>query len=401
MNATLVSEKKMQCSTRAFDLHSGTIPAVVLSTSRSVNKTSGGVGICAQEYLRTLAAAGFKLEIVAFDTDNRPFVRLKRKLWPQSYADMIPPTVATETATIVRNTGARFLFLHMTDTAPLAGTLRARLGPDIRLVLLSHGMESVDYLHKLRIQKEVTSISRPPRLRRGELARQLCTESAQRQHIDHVLTLSPVEANIEQWLGAKAVTWVPRTITARPLAWDPLPGRIGFVGGVDHLPNVEGLLLFARALESIVPVGLRLRVVGGPESSGRSFAQRFPFLDFLGPLDDAQLETEAQTWNCFVNPIFCYPRGCSTKLAVGLGWHIPVVSTTAGRRGYVWDSGELPTAETPEGLAHLAVSMLNRDTAEAARREVRLIAGSAPSLDEVAAKIRSALLSSKPELTLP
>jgi len=322
-SGSAVANEKMQCSTRASDTRSGTIPAVVLSTSRSVNKTSGGVGICAQEYLRTLAAAGFKLEIVTFDTDNRPFVRLKRKLWPQTYADMVPPSVAAEAAAIVRNSGARFLFLHMTDTAPLAGVLRAKLGPDIRFVLLSHGMESVDYFHKLRIRKEVASIFCAPRLRRGELARQLCTESEQRQHIDHVLTLSPVEASIEQWLGAKAVTWVPRTITARPLDWDPLPGRIGFVGGIDHLPNVEGLLLFARALEKIAPEGLRLRVVGGPESVGRSFAERFPFLDFLGPLDDAQLETEAATWNCFANPIFCYPRGCSTKLAVGLGWHIP------------------------------------------------------------------------------
>jgi len=397
MSATLISDDKMHCRTRAFDTRSGTIPAVVLSTSRSVNKTSGGVGICAQEYLRTLDAAGFKLEIVTFETDNRLSVRLKRKLWPESYAHMIPPSVAAEAAAIVRNTGARFLFLHMTDTAPLAATLRAQLGPGIQIVLLSHGMESVDYLHKLRIQEEVNSIYRPPRLRRGELARQLCKESAQRQHIDHVLTLSPVEASIEQWLGSKGVTWLPRTINARPLAWNPLPGRIGFVGGIDHLPNVEGLLFFARAMESIAPEGLRLRVVGGPESVGRSFADRFPFLDFLGPLDDAQLETEAQTWNCFVNPIFCYPRGCSTKLAVGLGWHIPVVSTTAGRRGYVWDSGELPIAETPEGLAQLAAGMLDRATAEAARREVQLVAESAPSLDDVAMKVRNALLPSMGE----
>ncbi len=391
MNTSVISETK--CKTRIFDIHSGTIPAVVLSTSRSVNKTSGGVGICAQEYLRTLAAAGFKLEIVTFETDNRPLVRIRRKLWPRSYGDMIPPSVAAETTTIVRNTGARFLFLHMTDTAPLVGALRASLGPDVKFVLLSHGMESVDYLHKLRIQKEVGTVYRPPRLRRGELARQLCLESAQRQHIDHVLTLSPVEASIEQWLGAKAVSWVPRTVSARPLDWNPLPGRIGFVGGVDHLPNVEGLLLFAQALETIAPEGLRLRVVGGPESVGRSFAERFKFLDFLGPLDDPQLESEAQTWNCFVNPIFCYPRGCSTKLAVGLGWHIPVVSTTAGRRGYVWDAGELPIADTPEGLAHLAMGMLNRPTAEAARREVQRAAASAPTLAEVAQRVREALLS--------
>jgi hypothetical protein len=349
--------------------------------------------MCAQEYLRTLAAAGFRLEIVTFDVDRRPLVRLKRKIWPQAYANAIPPFVASEAVAIARKLAARFVFLHMTDTAPLAAALRNALGPDTQIVLLSHGTESGDYLHKLRTKNELTSVFRPPRLpRTGELARLLCTESSQRRHIDHVLCLSPVEANLELWLGARAATWVPRTVTPNPLPWNPHPGRIGFVGAIDHEPNTEGLLLFAKALEAAAPDDLHFRVVGGPEKVGRAFAERFRFLEYVGPLNDAQLETEAATWNCFVHPIFCYPRGCSTKLATGLGWHLPVVTTPGGRRGYVWGAGELPIAETPGELAHLAVSMFRRETAAAARREVQRVAASSPSLDETANIVRNALL---------
>jgi hypothetical protein len=392
MKTTAADNGEILSQNRSSDVYATTIPAVMVTTSRSVSNTAGGVGICAQEYLRTLEAAGFRLEFVTFDADRRLLVRLKRKLWPQSYVDMIPPFVASEAATVARKIAARFVFLHMTDTAPLAGFLKTILGPDVQIVLLSHGTESADYLHKLRTRKELAAVFRPPHLRQRELARQLCVESSQRQHIDYVLCLSPVEANLESWLGARAVTWVPRMVTSHPLPWNPVPGRIGFVGALDHEPNAEGLLLFAKALEAMAPEGLRLRVVGAPEKVGRTFAEKFRFIEYLGRLNDTQLEMEAATWNCFVHPIFCYPRGCSTKLAVALGWHIPVVSTPGGCRGYAWSAGELPIAQTPEGLARLAISMLDHEAAAAARQETQRIAASAPSLDKVAAIIRGALL---------
>ena len=67
----------------------------------------------------------------------------------------------------------------------------------------------------------------------------------------------------------------------------------------------------------------------------------------LGPLDDADLRGEAGSWNCFINPLFCLSRGCSTKLATALSWEIPVVTTSFGRRGYVWNDGTLSLAERP------------------------------------------------------
>jgi glycosyltransferase involved in cell wall biosynthesis len=389
----------MTCGLRPYEVNGGTIPALVVSSARSVNNKTGAVSMCAHEYLRTLVAAGFRLQILTFDVDRRPLVRLRRKLWPQSYANMIPPYVAAEAAEAARQTGARFIFLHMTDTAPLAGPLRGLLGPDIQIAMLSHGTESVDYLHKLRNREEVTAVFEPPPLRRTELARQLCLETSQRQFIDHVFCLAPFEAEIERWLGAKAVTWLPRTIPMRPVVWNPQPGRVGFVGGLDHQPNLEGLLRFARALDGTAPDELRLRVIGGPEKVGRTFAQQFRHIEYLGPLSDEELEADAATWNCFVNPMFCYPRGCSTKLAVGLGWQIPVLTTPAGCRGYVWRAGQLPIADTAEGMARLAIGMLNRETAAAARREIQRVVETSPTLEEVAAKVHGALLADEMQAT--
>jgi hypothetical protein len=87
-----------------------------------------------------------------------------------------------------------------------------------------------------------------------------------------------------------------------------------------------------------------VRVVGGPQELGRWLADKYGTVDYLGTLDDAALAVEAATWNVFIHPIFCLPRGCSTKLAIGIAWQIPIVTTAEGRRGYLWDHGTMPEA---------------------------------------------------------
>ena len=83
------------------------------------------------------------------------------------------------------------------------------------------------------------------------------------------------------------------------------------------------------------------------------------------------------------------------KLAVALGWRLPVATTTAGCRGYTWSAGALPLGETPEELARLAISMTNRETAARARREIEQVAGSSPSVEQVGGIIRNALWAPK------
>jgi len=292
----------------------------------------------------------------------------------------------------VRDVGAAYVFLNVVDLAPLALPLRKQVGERCRIILLSHGLESADYLHTLRSAGGNGPFAKATRGGLLRLARQLVAECGQRQNIDHVFCLAPFEVEIERWLGAKSVDWLPRTILGSALGWKPDPTRLGFVGTLDHPPNREGLELFLEALQPMAPPEVRLRVIGSPSVTAAALKRRFPLLEYLGSLSDEELECEARTWSCFVHPIFCYARGCSTKLAIALGWQIPVATTPAGCRGYTWQEGNLPLAESPRELAALALKLLDENEARRAVREVTAVADSSPTLVEVAGKVRRCLL---------
>jgi hypothetical protein len=291
---------------------------------------------------------------------------------------------------MVESTQSDFVFLNLVNLAPLAPLLRHRLAKRHRIVLLSHGLESVDFL--FTVQSQAESGVAPPKRAERKLGHQLFAERKHRRYIDHVFCLSPFEAEIERWLGARGVTWLPRTVPERlPLPWAPKPYRLGFVGTMDHPPNREGLLLFLKELERISPKGVELRVVGGPDRIGHDLSRRFQFVTYLGQLPDDKLEQEASSWACFVHPLFCYARGCSTKLAVALGWQIPIATTASGRRGYQWSKGSLPLVDTPEELVQTALRLSEPIAAVAAQKEVAAIARSAPKISEVAGMLRAAL----------
>ena len=296
------------------------VPAVFVSSRNSLAPAAGGVQLYTRELLETLRQAGFANHVLDYQTDMRPLVRLRRRLRPRPYTDRLRPELAGEIVACQQRTQGRFIFLSGVELAAVAGQVRARLGPgsDARLVLFSYGLDSVDYLHTARSNGSLRSDKAALKL-----GRQLLAECEQRHFFDHVFCLAPFEAEIERWLGARRVGWIPRTIPAgQTLDWQPDPTRVGCVSTVDHPPNREGLRLFLAEFDRIAPAGTRFRLVGGPLESGRELTRPFKSVDFLGPLDDAALRAEASTWSCFVHPIFCYAMGCSTKLAVALGWRL-------------------------------------------------------------------------------
>jgi hypothetical protein len=373
-----------------FSLNS--VPSVFVSSASSLKSGGGGVQIWTQENLKTLQAAGFATSIISYEWDRRLWVRLKRKLCPEPYTDALPPSLVDDVIAQAEKISAEFIFLNGEEASALVKPLRARLSRQYKVVLFSVGLASVDYLHTIRSRGGGDAFSQANFTDLRVIAQQLVAECKQRQDIDHVFCLAPFEVEIERWLGAKRVTWLPRTISERPLNWQPNPKRLGFVGTLDHPPTVEGLTLFLEALQKIADQDVHLRIVGSPTAAASTITKRFPLVEYLGRLSDEELEKEASTWSCFVHPIFCYARGCSTKLAVALGWQIPVVTTPAGCRGYSWREGILPLAETPESLARLALEMLMPEVAHSAHREISALAQSAPTLAEVAAQVRSSLL---------
>ena len=122
---------------------------------------------------------------------------------------------------------------------------------------------------------------------RSHSAIALLAEAAFRPDVDIVCALSPFDVALEHWIGATRVGWLPRVIIAKPFDWHPSGERLGFIGTLDHAPNLEGLVTVLDRLTALKTGPLRIRVVGGPAKTGQWLAQNYSIVDYLGPLSDA------------------------------------------------------------------------------------------------------------------
>jgi hypothetical protein len=366
--------------------------AVLVSSANALQPGGGGVQRCTREYVALAAAAGWTVHPVAYDYDRRPAVRLARLLRPHPYRNLIPPETAARAAAEVRRTGAGWVFLNQVEAGLLARPLAAALaGSAVRVALLSHGADSTDGIHDARMRAggaAADALADADLLRVG---RQLGAELEMHSASDVVFCLSEVDLEIARWLGGRRVVALPRVVVPEPLDWRPVAGRLGTVSTLDHGPNVEGIERTAAALDAAGRADVRLRLVGRPSAAGEALARRFRCLDYLGPLDDAAFAAEAATWCAFLNPIHCFARGSSTKLAVPLAWELPLVTTRAGARGYRWDEALVPIHE--DAAAFAAAALRAADPAEAARLRdgVRRLAAGSPRLTDLVSLFNGAL----------
>ncbi|MCX6934327.1 MAG: hypothetical protein NTZ29_16855, partial [Verrucomicrobia bacterium] len=285
---------------------------------------------------------------------------------------------------------ARWIFLNQVEPGLLAPDLAGQLkGSGVRIALLSHGADSSDYLHEARIRSHQPGGHAIDRRDACWLGQQLFAELAMHRAVDVTFVLCETDREHAHWLGAREVIVLPRTLEKAPLNWQPVAGRIGTVSTLVHAPNVEGIVELAAALDGFP--GIRLRLVGGPVHAGEQLASRFPAIEYLGPIDDHALTNEASTWCAFVNPIFCQPRGCSTKLAVPLSWGLPIATTRAGARGYIWDENQVPFYDDPRALAAESARLANPDAARAMTPAIAALAQGSPRLSDLAASFRAAL----------
>ena len=369
---------------------SGTLKALFLSHSEALAPGGGGQQQCTREYRDTLRMAGFDFSDVTFKTDRKLLTRLHRKLSPAPYADLIPDEFVSRAAAAARAERPAFVFCNLHDFIAVAPVLRKQLPCGTKLVLLSHGLASVDDVHAARIAGQGIGTGRLAQIPPEWLARRIMAESAGLPAFDHVFCLAPFETGVCRWLGARSVSWLPRTLRAgNSLSWKPTGNRAGIVGTLDHPPNLEGVELVCNALRAIGPGKLRLRVVTHSHGIGADLAARYEFVDYLGSLlEPGAVEEEAATWSAFVHPIFCHAMGCSTKVATGLGWGLPVITTAAGLRGYSWRQGEIGASDSPGDLARAVLAALDPARAIQLREEAAKVVRSAPTLHEVAAQMR-------------
>ena len=362
--------------------------AIIVAHQNVLQSTGGGVQVCNREYMASLKAAGFQLWPVSYDFSSRMISRFVNLILPKVANVPTPSGLLQKVQNAVGKTNAKFVFFSMNVFPILSMKLRQAF-PDVRQVLLSQGAESIDFCIEQQIRRRARTENRYRAVAERMLGRELLDEVEQRRWIDAVLTLSPFDAEVEKWLGTRRVLWVPRTIMEPRLEPRPVDERVGCVATLDHPPNLGGLLQLFDALEGKVSASFRFRLVGLPMREGVALAARYAFVEYLGSLSDQQLRSEAATWCCFVHPLFVYAKGCSMKLAVGLGWGLPVATTKFGARGYLWDEKLLPLASAPTGLVQLVLERCTASRFEKYQQETKHILAITPELAIIGAKIRS------------
>jgi len=367
--------------------------SLLLSHEHALSPGGGGQQQCSREYVAVLQAAGCELVPVTYRTDRAWAARLRRKLQPAAYASTIPEAFFTQVRNAVERERPDFVLCNLNDFIAVAPRLKKSLLPGVKMVLLSHGLVSVDEVHKGRIARTESSQRHLPPVDDRRLGGALRVEAEGLPCFDHAFCLAEFEVGICRWLGAKSVSWWPRTLPQDDLLeWRPAGNRVGIVGTLDHPPNLEGVFLLCEALAVRGAGPLRLRLVTRSTSVAADLAARYPFVDVLGALDDdSAVRQEAATWSAFLHPIFCHAMGCSTKVATGLGWGLPLVTSTAGLRGYLWREGGAAVADAPQEMAAKVMALLDHEAAHRQREETLKALRSAPTLEEVGGDFRRIL----------
>jgi|SRR6266849_533477 len=158
-------------------------------------------------------------------------------------------------------------------------------------------------------------------------------------------------------------------VTAEPVRCPVTPGRIGFIGGFDHLPNRDGMTWFVRRcwpkVKRVAPE-TRLRVIGrGTDNYGELGG---PDLDQLGWLPDPS--DEIKTWSAMVVPIRL-GAGTRVKIAQGFSQKCPIISTSFGAIGYgAVDGREMYLADSPDAFSRACIKAI-REPEEAAQMAER------------------------------
>jgi hypothetical protein len=316
-----------------------------------------------------------------FSPDQSLTAKLRRRLKRKPFPSIVPPAFLSELRRAYAESPPDVIFFNRVNLAPLALGLRKEFKAS-KFVLLSHGLMIMDELHGHYAAGKA-----------NWLGKILLEEKAQRTAFDLVFTLTQEECALENWLGTPRAAWIPRIITSAPLEWSPKDGRVGFVGTLDPPPTQQALKAVVRESAAMnLPFDFQLRIVGKPEQLGWAFATAHTFIDYLGPLSDADMEREAASWCCFAHPLFAFARGCSTKLATALGWEIPVLATPAGLRGYEWQKGVIPVERNAMDFARHLIFLSRLENAVPVKDEIQAAARSSPSrkliLEKAAVELR-------------
>jgi len=350
----------------------------------------GGVQLCSQEFLEIVQVASDAVECCGVSICRRTSWRLRRRLHLGSYLFYHPAEAKSLLTEKIERSRPTHVFLNRSELLRLTPLLKEML-PEAQIILMSHGNQSGDDLYELGGLSGLRNRGFAKLVALWQLGQDLGTESWFRHHfLDLVCVMSEEEKVLERWLGAKKTVVLPRLVKADPLRWQPLPGRIGFVGTLDHTPNWVALEQICNEIVQRQPENLELRLVGRPEILGQELAHRFPFVRYLGALEESALKAEVSTWSLFLNPIFWLSRGASMKLGKAIAWGIPFCSTRSGTRGYELSNSEaLVTSDNPQEFVSRIFELLDTSNNIHKIRQLVILQlqSKSPSIDDLAQRL--------------
>ena len=356
------------------------------------SKIYGGVQICSQEFFNLLQLTHFEISVLEVSPTKSLLTKIKRRLLIDNYDYYDDAIIAHEIKDFHLHKKIYALAVNQIALLPAAIYFNQKYKQSAKIILLSHGNETGDYIGQI--------LSKPfnffqSYLHSNRLGKMLIKEASMlSRDVDLTLVMSEQERVFDQWLGADNIVLIPRIFSPAFLSWNPTLGRVGFVGTLNHLPNFSGIDGLCQALEHCkLPPNFKFHLVGSGEKEGQAFASKFSFVNYLGHLTDTALNAEASTWTLFLNPVFQLSRGASTKLATGINWGLPLLSTPFGNRGYEWNNGSIPTFLNPNAMVKAIVdNAWSKENLMNLAEQTKLVAASGPSLQELAERVEKALI---------
>lgn len=281
------------------------------------------------------------------------------KIGINNYNDYTPENYKNELKEIIVNNRINYVFLNLSNTMTFASLIKKEFNNGVKVILCSHGNESGDFLHDIfRFRKGKTWVES---IKNSILFAKMIEKEVyfRLRFLDMVLTISEVEEGVEKWLGAKNVFMVPRVLKNETIPWYPIDDRVGFLGDLSHKPNYEGVVSFCDAILKSGCQNIKLRLLGNPAHIGNYLSEQYAFVEYCGFVPDGEINEEVGSWSLFLNLVFYFSRGVSTKLAKGLNWGLPVLTTVYGNRGYLLSEHQMACANTPVEMVALCNKLLS------------------------------------------
>ncbi|MGV3658749.1 MAG: glycosyltransferase [Prosthecobacter sp.] len=201
-------------------------------------------------------------------------------------------------------------------------------------------------------------------------------EKSLSRDFDGIITVSPEDSAFcrDQYHLPKVLGDVPTGVDVEafqpPAAPPPVP-TIGFLGSMDWMPNIDGVLWFAREvlprIRGRLP-GTRVKIIGrNPPPSIQALAAD-PLIEVTGTVPEVQPHVHA--CSLIAVPLLA-GGGTRIKIFEAMAMGVPVVSTTIGAEGLpVQHGAEIQIADTPEDFA-TQTALLLTDTAAATALAMR------------------------------